>query len=127
MTLIRRGLEQIRREGMANAQQKIKEQSNYQAKVDTLSKHNVGGLYDLREIKKSNQFKEQRNYYDIDQALTEFADMLQSNQLITHKSKYLEYLKTSGRDDYDSFQIRTLGKFLSEVINDIKIAYEIKD
>jgi len=39
--------------------------------VDTLSKHNVGGLYDLREIKKSNQFKEQRNYYDIDQALTE--------------------------------------------------------
>ena len=127
MTLIRRGLEQIRREGMANAQQKIKEQSNYQAKVDTLSKHNVGGLYDLREIKKSNQFKEQRNYYDIDQALTEFEDMLQSNQLIKHKSKYLEYLKTSGRDDYDSFQIRTLGKFLSEVINDIKIAYEIKD
>ncbi len=127
MTLIRRGLEQIRREGMANAQQKIKEQSNYQAKVDTLSKHNVGGLYDLREIKKSNQFKEQRNYYDIDQALTEFADMLQSNQLIKHKNKYLEYLKTSGRDDFDSFQIRTLGKFLSEVINDIKIAYEIKD
>ncbi len=127
MTLIRRGLEQIRREGMANAQQKIKEQSNYQAKVDTLSKHNVGGLYDLREIKKSNQFKEQRNYYDIDQALTEFEDMLQSNHLITHKSKYLEYLKTSGRDDFDSFQIRTLGKFLSEVINDIKIAYEIKD
>ena len=127
MTLIRRGLEQIRREGMANAQQRIKEQSNYQAKVDTLSKHNVGGLYDLREIKKSNQFKEQRNYYDIDQALTEFADMLQSNQLITHKSKYLEYLKTSGRDDYDSFQIRTLGKFLSEVINDIKIAYDVKD
>ena len=127
MTLIRRGLEQIRREGMANAQQKIKEQSNYQAKVDTLSKHNVGGLYDLREIKKSNQFKEQRNYYDIDQALTEFADMLQSNQLIKHKNKYLEYLKTSGKDDFDSFQIRTLGKFLSEVINDIKIVYEIKD
>ena len=127
MTLIRRGLEQIRREGMANAQQKIKEQSNYQAKVDALSKHNVGGLYDLREIKNSKQFKEQKNFYDTDQALTEFEDMLQSNQLITHKSKYLEYLKTSGRDDYDSFQIRTLGKFLSEVINDIKIAYEIKD
>ena len=127
MTLIRRGLEQIRREGMANAQQKIKEQSNYQAKVDTLSKHNVGGLYDLREIKNSKQFKEQKNFYDTDQALTEFEDMLQSNQLIKHKNKYLEYLKTSGRDDFDSFQIRTLGKFLSEVINDIKIAYEIKD
>ena len=71
--------------------------------------------------------KEQKNYYDIDQALTEFADMLQSNQLIKHKNKYLEYLKTSGKDDYDSFQVRCLGKFLSEVINDIKIAYDVKD
>ena len=127
MTLIRRGLEQIRREGMANAQQKIKEQSNYQAQVDALSKHNVGGDLDVREIIKSKQFKEQKNYYDIDQALTEFADMLQSNQLIKHKNKYLEYLKTSGKDDYDSFQVRCLGKFLSEVINDIKIAYDVKD
>ena len=63
-------------------------------------------------IKNSKQFKEQKNFYDVDQALTEFEDMLQSNHLITHKSKYLEYLKTSGRDDFDSFQIRTLGKFL---------------
>ncbi len=78
-------------------------------------------------IKNSKQFKEQKNFYDTDQAITEFEDMLQSNHLITHKSKYLEYLKTSGRDDYDSFQTRTLGKFLSEVINDIKIVYEIKD
>jgi hypothetical protein len=78
-------------------------------------------------IKNSKQFKEQKNFYDTDQAMTEFEDMLQSNHLRTHKSKYLEYLKTSGRDDYDSFQIRTLGKFLSEVINDIKIVYEIKD
>ena len=127
MTLIRKGIEQIRREGMANAQQRIKEQSNYQAQVDALSKHNVGGDLDVREIIKSKQFKEQKNYYDIDQALTEFADMLQSNQLIKHKNKYLEYLKTSGKDDYDSFQVRCLGKFLSEVINDIKIAYDVKD
>jgi poly(3-hydroxyalkanoate) synthetase len=127
MTLIRKGIEQLRREGMANAQQRINEQTTYQTKVDALSKHNVGGLYDLRAIKKSKQFKEQKNFYDIDQAMAEFQDMLQSNQLIKHKNKYLEYLKTSGKDDFDSFQIRTLGKFLSEVINDIKIAYEIKD
>ena len=94
MTLIQRNVEQLRREGIKNAQKRI---------------------------------DEQKNFYDADQAMSEFEDMLQSNHLITHKSKYLEYLKTSGRDDYDSFQIRTLGKFLSEVINDIKIAYEIKD
>ena len=92
----------------------------------TLIQRNVEQL--RREaIKNSKQFKEQKNFYDADQAMSEFEDMLQSNHLITHKSKYLEYLKTSGRDDYDSFQIRALGKFLSEVINDIKIAYEIKD
>ena len=94
MTLIQRNVEQLRREGIKNAQKRI---------------------------------DEQKNFYDADQAMSEFEDMLQSNHLITHKSKYLEYLKTSGRDDFDSFQIRTLGKFLSEVINDIKIAYEIKD
>ena len=127
MALIRRNVDQLRQEGIKNAQKRINEQKAYEAQVQALSKHNVGGLYDIREIKKSKQFKEQKNFYDADQALTEFEDMLQSNQLITHKSKYLEYLKTSGRDDYDSFQIRTLGKFLSEVINDIKIAYEIKD
>ena len=94
MTLIQRNVEQLRQEGIKNAQKRI---------------------------------DEQKNFYDADQAMSEFEDMLQSNHLITHKSKYLEYLKTSGRDDFDSFQIRTLGKFLSELINDIKIAYEIKD
>ena len=127
MALIPMNVEQLRREGIKNNQKKRNAEKAFEAQVQALSKHNVGGLYDIREIKKSKQFKEQKNFYDADQALTEFEDMLQSNQLITHKSKYLEYLKTSGRDDFDSFQIRTLGKFLSEVINDIKIAYEIKD
>ena len=101
MALIRRNVDQLRQEGIKNAQKRINEQKAYEAQVEALSKHNVGGLYDIREIKKSKQFKEQKNFYDADQALTEFEDMLQSNQLITHKSKYLEYLKTSGRDDYD--------------------------
>ena len=53
----------------------------------TLIQRNVEQL--RREgIKNSKQFKEQKNFYDTDQALTEFEDMLQSNQLITHKSKY---------------------------------------
>ena len=70
----------------------------------TLIQRNVEQL--RREgIKNFKQFKEQKNFYDTEQALTEFEDMMQSNQLITHKNKYLEYLKTSGRDDYDSFQI----------------------
>ena len=30
-------------------------------------------------IKNSKQFKEQKNFYDADQAMSEFEDMLQSN------------------------------------------------
>lgn len=126
MTLIPKNIEQIRREGLANAQAKLKEQANYQSKVDALSKHNVGGYYDLRAIAKSKQFKEQKNFYDTDQALAEFEDMLTQSRLITHKNKYLDYLKTSGKSE-DSFQVRTLGKFISELVMDIKIQYEIKD
>ena len=55
MTLIRKGIEQIRREGIENAQAKIKQQEEYQAKVDSMSKHNVGGLYDVRAILKSSK------------------------------------------------------------------------
>ena len=93
MTLIPKNIEQIRREGLANAQAKLKEQANYQSKVDALSKHNVGGYYDLRAIAKSKQFKEQSNFYNTDQALAEFEDMLTQSRLIRHKSKYLDYLK----------------------------------
>ena len=52
--------------------------------------------------------------------------MLTQSRLITHKNKYLDYLKTSGKSE-DSFQVRTLGKFISELVMDIKIQYEIKD
>ena len=124
--ILQRGIEAIRREAMAKTQQKLKEQKHFQSKVDALSKHNVGGYYDLRAIAKSKQFKEQKNFYDTDQALAEFEDMLTQSRLITHKNKYLDYLKTSGKSE-DSFQVRTLGKFISELVMDIKIQYEIKD
>ena len=93
----------------------------------TLIQRNVEQVKYEKELRILNSLKNKRIFMMLTKQCTEFEDMLQSNHLITHKSKYLEYLKTSGRDDYDSFQIRTLGKFLSEVINDIKIAYEIKD
>ena len=36
MTLIRKGIEQLRREGLANAQSKLEQRSTYQEKGDTL-------------------------------------------------------------------------------------------
>ena len=127
MTLIRKGIEQIRREGLANAQAKIKQQEDYQAKVDSMSKHSVGGLYDVRTIIKSKQFKEQKNHYSTDMAMSELEDLLSANRLYKFKQATLDYImKVTGRD-YDSFNIRETGKFISELINELKERYEIKD
>ena len=49
MELIRKGIEQLRREGLANAQKKVDNAKIFEAKVEALSKHNIGGLYDIRE------------------------------------------------------------------------------
>ena len=127
MTLIRKGIEQIRREGLANAQAKIKQQEDYQAKLDSMSKHSVGGLYDVRTIMKSKQFKEQKNHYSTDMAMSELEDLLSANRLYKFKQATLDYImKVTGRD-YDSFNIRETGKFISELINELKERYEIKD
>ena len=127
MTLIRKGIEQIRRQGLANAQAKIKQQEDYQAKVDSMSKHSVGGLYDVRTIMKSKQFKEQKNHYSTEMAMSELEDLLSANRLYKFKQATLDYImKVTGRD-YDSFNIRETGKFISELINELKERYEIKD
>ena len=127
MTLIRKGIEQIRREGIENAQAKIKQQEEYQAKVDSMSKHNVGGLYDVRAILKSQQFKEQTNHYNVEQALGELEDLLQSNRLYKFKDMTTAFIKKVTGRDYDSYTVRETGKFISELINELKVKYEVKE
>ena len=68
MALIPMNVEQLRREGIKNNQKKRNAEKAFEAQVQALSRHSVGGLYDIREIKKSKQFKEQKNFYDADQA-----------------------------------------------------------
>ena len=111
---------------MAKTQQKLKEQKHFQSKVDALSKHNVGSIYDVRAIAKSRQFKEQDNHYSTEMAMTEFETMLSQESVIQHKQKYLDYLKTTGRPEFDSFQIRELGKLISEICIDVKLANDVK-
>ena len=53
--------------------------------------------------------------------------MLQSNRLYTKNDEVIDFIRTlSGRDE-DSFTIRETGKFLSNIINELKLKYEIKD
>lgn len=92
-----------------------------------MSKHNVGGLYDIRAIAKSKQFKEQQSHYNTDQALSEIEDMFQSNRLYKYKDLTTDFIKKVTGRDYDSFTLRETGKFLSDLINEIKAKYEVKE
>ena len=125
--LIRMSAEQMRRKGMLNAEQRRKREQEYNMKVEQMSKHNVGGLYDIRAIKKSNQFKEQQNHYNTSQALSELEDMLQANRLYKFSDSTTAFIKKITGRDYDSYTVRETGKFISELINELKAKYEVKE
>ena len=68
-----------------------------------------------------------KNFYNTSQARSELEDMLQSNRLYKKSDEVINFIRTlSGRDE-DSFTIRETGKFLSDLINELKLKYEIKD
>ena len=127
MTLIPMNTEQLRRVAMKNAQQKLEEQKNFQAKVEQMSKHNVGGLYDIRAIKKSNQFKEQKEYFDIEKVQREFEDMLTYNRLITKKQKFIDFLTLLGKSADDPHQLRVWTKIVDEIVGEVKERFNVKD
>ena len=77
----------------------------------------------VRQIRKENL----KNYYDTEQAEEELLDMLQSNRLYRMKDTALDFIKQITGKSGDSYNIRQTGKFLSDLINEIKIKYEIKE
>ena len=117
--LIRMNAEQMRRKGLENAEAKRQREKDYINQMEKMSKHDVGGLYDIRAIAKSKQFKEQKNYYDPHQAEKEFSDMLQSYGMFGESQKWIDYIKESGKS-IDSFQLRLLGKRLSDMIETMR-------
>jgi len=127
MSLIQMNAEQMRRQAMKNQEDKLAEQKNYQTKIDSMSRTNVGGLYDIRSIMKSQTEQKLQNHYSVQQAESELEDLLQVNRLYEFKQPIFEYIKkVSGREP-DSFNIRETGKFISELINKMKEKYEIKE
>ena len=127
MTLIPMNTEQLRRQAIKNAEDRREQERQYQAKVEQMSKHNVGGLYDIRAIKKSNQFKEQKVYFDTEKVNAEFEDMLTYNRLITKKQNFLDHLKSLGHSTTDAHSMRLWTRIVDEMIGDVKLAYDIKD
>jgi len=124
--LIHRNLEQMRAQAIKEAQERKEHQNNFQTRVDNLSKHNVGGLYDIRSIKKSTQLKEQKNFYDVRVAEEELENLLQTNQLYTMKDEIMNYIKKI-TGETDSFNVRETGKIISSILNKFKEKHEIKN
>jgi vacuolar-type H+-ATPase subunit E/Vma4 len=68
-----------------------------------------------------------KNYYDVNQAEEELGNMLQSHRLYKLKEMTLNFIKQISGKDGSSYTIRQTGAFLSEIINELKIKYEIKE
>jgi len=68
-----------------------------------------------------------KNYYNTDQALSELGDMLQSHRLFHKRDDIIDFIKQITSRDGDSYTIRETGRFLSNIINELKLKYEIKD
>ena len=63
----------------------------------------------------------------IKMAETELEDLLQANRLYDFKSYAEDYIKRVTGRETDSFNVRETGKFISELINKLKVAYEVKE
>ncbi len=125
--LVRMNAEQMRRKGIENAEAKRQKEKDYITQMEQMSKHDFGGLYDIRTIAKSKQFKEQQNHYSTDQALSELQDLLQANRLYKFSDNTTAFIKKVTGRDYDSYTVRETGKFISELINELKTKYEVKE
>ena len=125
--LIRMNAEQMRRKGLENAEAKRQREKDYINQMEKMSKHDVGGLYDIRAIKKSKQFEQQKNHYNIEQARSELEDLLQANRLYKFSMETEQFIKRISGREADSYTIRETGKFISELINEIKLKYEVKE
>jgi hypothetical protein len=77
----------------------------------------------VNQIRKENL----KNYYDVTRAEEELFNMLQSNRLYMMKDRTLDFIKQISGKSGDSYSVRETGKFISDIINELKIKYEIEE
>ena len=126
MELVRKGIDQLRREGLANAQKKVDNAKTFEAKVEALSKHNIGGLYDLREIKNSAELKQTRNFLDSDQAKEELQMLLNRFGLHTFERQIMEFVHTISGQEPTSYTIRKSAEFIDSLLTEYSLKHDIK-
>jgi len=119
MTLIPMNTEQLRRQAIKNAEDKLQEQKNYQAKVEQMSKHNVGGYFDLRTIKNSKSTKMiNEKYYDKERIEEKFESFLGYHGLYKVRNIIEERVRKVNGGDLTVFGIEEEMKYLDDVLNE---------
>ena len=126
MELVRKGIDQLRREGQANAQKKVDNAKAFEAKVQALSKHNVGGLLDIREIQNSAELKQTRNFLDDDQAKEELQMLLNRFGLHTFERQIMDFVKTISGQEPTSYTIRKSAEFIDSLLTQYSLKHDIK-
>ena len=82
MEFTRMNVGQMRRQAMERTQVKEQQSKDYQNQIDNMSKHNVGGLFDLKSIKKAQSTKViQERFYDQDRVNKKFVYLISPNKI----------------------------------------------
>jgi len=119
MTLIPMNTEQLRRQAIKNAEDRREQERQYQAKVEQLSKHNVGGYFDLRTIKNSKSTKMiNEKYYDKERIEEKFESFLGYHGLYKVRNIIEERVRKVNGGDLTVFGIEEEMKYLDDVLNE---------
>ena len=119
MSLIQMNVEQMRAKAIKNQKDKIQEQKDYQAKVDSMSKHSVGGLFDLRSIKKAQSTKDiQERFYDQDRVTEKFESFLGHHGLYKVRNIIEDKIKKTNGGDLTVYGMEDEIKYLDDVLTE---------
>jgi hypothetical protein len=119
MSLIPMNTEQLRRQAIKNAEDRREQERQYQAKVEQLSKHNVGGYFDLRTIKNSKSTKMiNEKYYDKERIEEKFESFLGYHGLFKVRNIIEERVRKVNGGDLTVFGIEEEMKYLDDVLNE---------
>jgi hypothetical protein len=119
MSLISMNTEQLRRKAIKNAEDRREQEQQYQAKVEQLSKHNVGGYFDLRTIKNSKSTKMiNEKYYDKERIEEKFESFLGYHGLFKVRNIIEERVRKVNGGDLTVFGIEEEMKYLDDVLNE---------
>ena len=119
MSLIPINTEQLRRKAIKNAEDRREQEQQYQAKVEQLSKHNVGGYFDLRTIKNSKSTKMiNEKYYDKERIEEKFESFLGYHGLYKVRNIIEERVRKVNGGDLTVFGIEEEMKYLDDVLNE---------